>query len=72
MSDADFAKEIAERYVRTTILSPGEDRPELDWSYLADIRPQHPDFNELFGWISFCIANGRPYRHTVYKSTLKI
>lgn len=72
MPDADFAKEIAERYIHTTILSPGEDRPELDWSYLADIRPQHPDFNELLEWISFCIANGRPYRHAVYKSTLKI
>lgn len=70
LSDASFAKEIAEPHIRMTILSPGEDRPELDWSYLADIRPQHPDFNELLAWLSFCISNGQPYRHAAFRATL--
>jgi hypothetical protein len=67
-----FAKEILDpKGRRPSVLTPGDDRAELDWSYLADIRPQNDDFNELLGWVSFCISNGQPYRHPAYLATLK-
>jgi hypothetical protein len=66
-----LAKEIVEPHVKPTILTPGEDRPELDWSYLADIRPQNDDYNILFRWLSFCISNRQPFRFGAYVEVLK-
>jgi hypothetical protein len=67
ISDADDVEEKLGRPLSVNVLVNTPDRDFLDWEHIKDMQDQHEDFNSIFGWISRCIADCKPYQYEDWK-----
>ncbi len=67
----DQVESLLDRSLVKSTLVLANDKEDLDWEHIKDMKQQHKVYDELFPWISKCMSDCKPHSFVVWKGLLR-